>query len=409
VDSRLVLCCARCALLGCVIASWGAAACKGSESDLVLDVMLGPSTPPPTTLDVAVFDEISVIAQSKGVAVPVPGLPGSFLIQSLGDQERSLRAEVIGYGPVVVSGTVHLILKPPGVNRAQVVLLSGFVDDDGDQVPNELDNCPQVANPDQLDANGDGVGDACAGDAGAPDDLGPPADFAGADLSGQAAGCSAAGSVRLCEDFETGTVASFWSKSTSGATLTVDGIHTRSGTNALHLHINATTAGVCSGGNIKETKTFSPTDSPTGDMWVRAYYYVDADALAGRPVLFFSQQAVDPYAFFTFELGDGNPAYFNTFQATGTNYWKSATKFPLRRWTCVEWHVTQAAAGSLQSSLDGLPLADLNVSTTTANASPLGNLTVGFGTVASAVVAGPAIDVWIDDIILDRSAIGCAK
>lgn len=34
-------------------------------------------------------------------------------------------------------------------------------DDDGDGVANHLDNCPDVANPDQADRNGDGIGDAC--------------------------------------------------------------------------------------------------------------------------------------------------------------------------------------------------------------------------------------------------------
>ncbi len=34
-------------------------------------------------------------------------------------------------------------------------------DADDDGIPNELDNCPTVPNPDQADSDGDGIGDAC--------------------------------------------------------------------------------------------------------------------------------------------------------------------------------------------------------------------------------------------------------
>ncbi len=42
-------------------------------------------------------------------------------------------------------------------------------DSDGDQVPDCVDNCINVSNPDQGDCNHDGVGDACEIAAGAPD------------------------------------------------------------------------------------------------------------------------------------------------------------------------------------------------------------------------------------------------
>ena len=34
-------------------------------------------------------------------------------------------------------------------------------DRDGDTIPNSLDNCPLIPNADQTDSDGDGIGDAC--------------------------------------------------------------------------------------------------------------------------------------------------------------------------------------------------------------------------------------------------------
>ena len=53
---------------------------------------------------------------------------------------------------------------PPGVScdlGSDGAIVPASPDTDGDGVPDQVDNCPLVANPDQTDSDGDGVGDAC--------------------------------------------------------------------------------------------------------------------------------------------------------------------------------------------------------------------------------------------------------
>ncbi|MCP3962481.1 MAG: DUF11 domain-containing protein [bacterium] len=81
--------------------------------------------------------------------VPATAAPGSYL---------NVTSDLLQIGtPVAEPATATLTVLDPGA------------DTDGDGVIDELDNCPQDANPDQADFDGDGAGDACDASTGCPD------------------------------------------------------------------------------------------------------------------------------------------------------------------------------------------------------------------------------------------------
>ena len=145
------------------------------DTAIRLRLSMSAGAPAPNKLTISIFDAHHAILQEAQVMPPggTLTLPGDLVIL-VRDDAGSLRivvsawtSSLVGRGtalaqPVAKKETAvdMLILAPPGI------------DSDGDGVPDSIDNCPLVPNPDQADADGNGTGDACQAaplpDGGAP-------------------------------------------------------------------------------------------------------------------------------------------------------------------------------------------------------------------------------------------------
>src|SRR5262249_37561561 len=85
----------------------------------------------------------------------------------------------------------------------------------------------------------------------------------------------------------------------------------------------------------------------------------------------------------------------------------ATTAMPTDRWVCLEWHLRVATGGWAKLYLDGVEVTALTAAQNTLPTPTLGE--IGLGLVAAPGSAAAARDLWLDDVIVDNSPIGCAK
>jgi hypothetical protein len=187
-----------------VAAACLAAACAPEiPASLQLTVVADDGTPTPDHVRVAVFDDrgIAFAATTFAVASGASRRLGTVVIFPQHKDAQALRIFAQGTRDtmVVSQGTTVGRLIAGQQSPIQVTLSAAAAPDrDGDGVPDAIDNCPAVPNPQQQDARHDGTGDACRSDAGGPDaadgdvgdeDARPPGD---ASMRSTGAPCSSA-------------------------------------------------------------------------------------------------------------------------------------------------------------------------------------------------------------------------
>ena len=175
----------------------GALGCNQPTSVRV-SLALGDGAPAPAQLRLSLYDVYGRVVDGASLGSP-PSLPGDVVVLL---SSNAAFVRVLADGAAADTTTLEAItsgeVASGGEGRVSLTLGTAMLPDvDGDGVPDGIDNCPTVPNPDQACARGDGKGDVCRDGNGGP----PPDDGGvqpGNDLGG--GGGNDAGNVPACGD-----------------------------------------------------------------------------------------------------------------------------------------------------------------------------------------------------------------
>jgi polysaccharide lyase-like protein len=235
----------------------------------------------------------------------------------------------------------------------------------------------------------------------------------------------------FCDDFEDDAAGQFpgapWQNNTgSGATVRVDSVQAFSGSQAVH--VNAPPNGAYRRGYFSLGQGSGVFPALSRSLFGRAMMYLDAtpNGVVHWTVIQAEGRAADNThdAYYRYggqqQNGAGLMANYETNGGVSTDcYSHSATRMPVQRWACVEWHF-DAARNEMQLWLDGTELTDMHVvdRPTTAGSGCLGNDVNGewlappnFTTLhlgwESYQTANDDRNLWVDDVAVGSERLGC--
>lgn len=247
-----------------------------------------------------------------------------------------------------------------------------------------------------------GAGDlAAAPDLSAPGALDGGTDTGGAVEAGVDGGVDAAVACAyaLCEDFESGTVTSVWTKREVNGNVNIDQTRVHRGAYALHLHANAVTPNNSISAHIAEQKTFPALKN---GLYARAFVYLPATPVPAASTILFQLYQGTPPEGDQLDIAGGSGGQLLVYQYNSNPdvFQQSATKLPTDRWVCLEWMMV---SGESRTFIDGNEVTDLHK--TGLDQLSFDSFFFGFDVFRSA--NQPAYDLWIDDLALDGARVGC--
>lgn len=384
----------------CTFAFVLAAGCTGKSTEVLVQVTGPTGMAAPASVAINVFDSLGLIGHAD---VSPAALPGAITVRGLPDNVEELRVAGIGVsssGMQSLGGT-RVTVVPFVRTVAMLALSTTTIDSDGDQVPDAIDDCPSAADPMQdapcvvaVDLGGGGEADLSGvppgSDLALPPDLAPPA-----------SGCAAAG-VAFCDGFEAGVIDPHWNGlSQTNGTVTVDNTRAYRGTWSLHLHNNALAAKATADVELNEGQTF-----PSTHFFVRAYVFVPSAFGSTQGDFILAEQAATPYKGVALGLVNST---FQTDNSIGGVTKTSTTAMPRDQWVCVEWEVQLGASGSTALLVNGQAATNLGGTQNLSITPAVSELGLALVTTAPPSSSVPARDLWFDEVMVNATAIGCAR
>ena len=183
---------------------------------------------------------------------------------------------------------------------------------------------------------------------------------------------------------------------------TLDSTRAHRGKSSVHVHTPAFPASTNSYISIGETKTLA---GPT-TFWVRGWFWLAALPAAGNGMELITAERSGSGGDFVFVFSASTHIYTQFGDAS----WQGPAPVPVGSWFCLVFKVVRSTTttGALELSGDVPMLSLPNVITDSAT-TPIDIITLGMGfATGNTPSPQPALDLWIDDVIVDDAPLTCA-